>query len=168
MAAWGVLLSPCLVKLCPIIYKLISSNHLQKHINFMFKCWCKVLICNLFMVRLFFPFTGLGLRPLTLDSDTIMLISYPGELFMRLLKLMILPLVIASLIAGKWPTFSLKSYVIWGTDCIKCYLLCSSLFSSVALVSLYYEFWCQTRSLGLGRSKHRQLRIFIFQFIQIS
>lgn len=29
-----------------------------------------------------------------------MLISYPGELFMRLLKLMILPLVISSLIAG--------------------------------------------------------------------
>lgn len=29
-----------------------------------------------------------------------MLIAYPGELFMRVLKLMILPLVIASLIAG--------------------------------------------------------------------
>lgn len=29
-----------------------------------------------------------------------MLISYPGELFMRVLKLMILPLVISSLIAG--------------------------------------------------------------------
>ena len=28
------------------------------------------------------------------------MIAYPGELFMRLLKLMILPLVIASLIAG--------------------------------------------------------------------
>ena len=29
-----------------------------------------------------------------------MLIAYPGELFMRVLKLMILPLVISSLIAG--------------------------------------------------------------------
>lgn len=29
-----------------------------------------------------------------------MLIAYPGELFMRILKLMILPLVISSLIAG--------------------------------------------------------------------
>ncbi|XP_034473991.1 excitatory amino acid transporter isoform X2 [Drosophila innubila] len=43
---------------------------------------------------------GLLLRPLHLDGDSIMLISYPGELFMRVLKLMILPLVISSLIAG--------------------------------------------------------------------
>ncbi|XP_044592141.1 excitatory amino acid transporter isoform X2 [Cotesia glomerata] len=43
---------------------------------------------------------GFGLRPLGLSDDTVMLISYPGELFMRLLKLMILPLVIASLISG--------------------------------------------------------------------
>ncbi|XP_017855336.1 excitatory amino acid transporter isoform X1 [Drosophila busckii] len=43
---------------------------------------------------------GLSLRGLHLNSDSIMLISYPGELFMRVLKLMILPLVISSLIAG--------------------------------------------------------------------
>ena len=43
---------------------------------------------------------GIGLRPLLLPSSSILLLSYPGELFMRLLKLMILPLVIASLITG--------------------------------------------------------------------
>ncbi|XP_005186357.1 excitatory amino acid transporter isoform X1 [Musca domestica] len=43
---------------------------------------------------------GFSLRPLQLHEDSIMLISYPGELFMRVLKLMILPLVISSLIAG--------------------------------------------------------------------
>ncbi|XP_026732951.1 excitatory amino acid transporter isoform X1 [Trichoplusia ni] len=43
---------------------------------------------------------GLGLRPYHLGPDALMIISYPGELFMRLLKLMILPLIIASLIAG--------------------------------------------------------------------
>lgn len=48
---------------------------------------------------------GFGLRPLDLGDDAVMLISYPGELFMRLLKLMILPLVIASLISGE---FSLR------------------------------------------------------------
>ncbi|XP_060803926.1 excitatory amino acid transporter [Amyelois transitella] len=43
---------------------------------------------------------GFGLRPYNLGPDAHMIISYPGELFMRLLKLMILPLIIASLIAG--------------------------------------------------------------------
>ncbi|XP_069175892.1 excitatory amino acid transporter-like isoform X2 [Procambarus clarkii] len=43
---------------------------------------------------------GLSLRAVGPDSTTILLISYPGELFIRMLKLMILPLIIASLIAG--------------------------------------------------------------------
>ncbi|KAK8745089.1 hypothetical protein OTU49_000455 [Cherax quadricarinatus] len=43
---------------------------------------------------------GLSLRAAGPDSTTILLISYPGELFIRMLKLMILPLIIASLIAG--------------------------------------------------------------------
>lgn len=50
------------------------------------------------MPLLFIP--GFGLRPYNLGPDALMIISYPGELFMRLLKLMILPLIIASLIAG--------------------------------------------------------------------
>ena len=45
---------------------------------------------------------GLLLRRYELDSMTVMYIAYPGELFMRLLKLMILPLIIASLITGKY------------------------------------------------------------------
>jgi solute carrier family 1 (glial high affinity glutamate transporter), member 2 len=40
------------------------------------------------------------LRQFELCKDTILIISYPGEIFMRILKLMILPLVIASLITG--------------------------------------------------------------------
>ena len=43
---------------------------------------------------------GLSLRVLQPSQEAISLINYPGELFMRLLKLMILPLVIASLITG--------------------------------------------------------------------
>ena len=43
---------------------------------------------------------GLCLRLLEPSQQAITLINYPGELFMRLLKLMILPLVIASLITG--------------------------------------------------------------------
>ncbi|KAG4072837.1 hypothetical protein HA402_001626 [Bradysia odoriphaga] len=49
---------------------------------------------------LFGVILGFSLRTLNLSHDSIMLISYPGELFMRMLKLMILPLVISSLIAG--------------------------------------------------------------------
>ena len=43
---------------------------------------------------------GLTLRELDLTSQSIRLVAYPGELFMRLLKLMILPLVVASLVSG--------------------------------------------------------------------
>lgn len=50
------------------------------------------VICGVglgFVIRLFEP-----------DKTVILLLAYPGELFIRMLKLMILPLVIASLIAG--------------------------------------------------------------------
>lgn len=50
--------------------------------------------------------TGILLKPMELDKVTISYVAYPGELFMRLLKLMILPLIIASLITGKKASFS--------------------------------------------------------------
>lgn len=43
---------------------------------------------------------GFSLRPENLSETIILLISYPGELYMRLLKLLILPLIISSLITG--------------------------------------------------------------------
>lgn len=43
---------------------------------------------------------GFILRQFDLGSDAIMLVSYPGELVMRLLKLLILPLIIASMVSG--------------------------------------------------------------------
>ncbi|CAG0886527.1 unnamed protein product [Darwinula stevensoni] len=43
---------------------------------------------------------GFGLRTLEPSRTTILVISYPGEIFMRLLRLMILPLVISSLVSG--------------------------------------------------------------------
>lgn len=43
---------------------------------------------------------GFTIRPLNPSADTILLISYPGELFMRALKLLILPFVISCLIVG--------------------------------------------------------------------
>ncbi|XP_055709889.1 excitatory amino acid transporter 2-like [Phlebotomus papatasi] len=43
---------------------------------------------------------GFSLKALHLNPDYIMLISYPGELFMRFLKMIILPLLISCLIYG--------------------------------------------------------------------
>src|SRR4051794_27760778 len=43
---------------------------------------------------------GFILRPYQPTARTIMLISFPGEILMQLLKMMILPLIISSLIAG--------------------------------------------------------------------
>lgn len=48
---------------------------------------------------------GIGLRPLQLSSATIKLIGFPGELFMQVLKMMILPLIFASLISGELSAF---------------------------------------------------------------
>jgi solute carrier family 1 (glial high affinity glutamate transporter), member 2 len=79
-------------------------------------------------------FPGLSLRPFELCKDTILLISYPGEIFMRILKLMILPLVIASLITGSASInakmngkIALRTFV---------YFLTTSLFNAVLGVSL--------------------------------
>lgn len=45
---------------------------------------------------------GFGLHPYQLSEDAILLIGFPGDVFMRLLKLLILPLIITSLISGKF------------------------------------------------------------------
>lgn len=54
-----------------------------------------LLICLL--NRIYLP-SGFILRSYQLSDDTIMLISYPGELFLRMLKLITLPMLISSLI----------------------------------------------------------------------
>jgi len=65
-------------------------------------CWLKenLLLVLTFLAVITGFILGITLRELHLSSESIRLVAYPGELFMRLLKLMILPLVIASLITG--------------------------------------------------------------------
>jgi len=43
---------------------------------------------------------GFLARLTTYTPDTVMLISFPGDILMRMLKMLILPLIISSLVAG--------------------------------------------------------------------
>ena len=43
---------------------------------------------------------GYFLRPMNLSTDTIILISFPGEILMRMLKMLILPLIVTSIVTG--------------------------------------------------------------------
>ena len=43
---------------------------------------------------------GLSLRSAHLTDETIMLISFPGDILMRMLKMCILPLIVSSLVTG--------------------------------------------------------------------
>jgi len=49
--------------------------------------------------------TGYLLRPMNLTSDTIILIAFPGELLMRMLKMLVLPLIVTSIVTGKLKPF---------------------------------------------------------------
>jgi len=76
---------------------------------------------------------GLALRYYDLAPLTISIIAYPGELFMRLLKLMILPLVIASLITGS-ASLNAKMSGMIAFRTISYFLLTSLLSATVGLV----------------------------------
>eukprot|EP00096_Caligus_rogercresseyi_P015728 TRINITY_DN819_c0_g1_i2.p1 TRINITY_DN819_c0_g1~~TRINITY_DN819_c0_g1_i2.p1 ORF type:complete len:553 (-),score=118.23 TRINITY_DN819_c0_g1_i2:182-1840(-) len=104
---------------------------------------------------------GLLLRSVDLSPDTIMLLSYPGELFMRLLKLMILPLIIASLITGS-ASLNAKTNGIVALRTIV-YFITTSLISALIgliLVLLIHPGNSETKSiLGDGNTEERKLDI---------
>ena len=43
---------------------------------------------------------GFSLRVFQFNHDLIMLVQFPGEIFMRMLKILVLPLIVSSLITG--------------------------------------------------------------------
>lgn len=67
-----------------------------------FGSWiCHNLLLVLTVVGVFLGSAiGLLLRPYGPSEETIMFISFPGDVLMRMLKMLILPLIISSLIAG--------------------------------------------------------------------
>lgn len=64
--------------------------------------WCKAnsfLLCTLFGVVLG-VFFGITLRGANVSQDALVLIGFPGEIFMRTLQLLILPFIISCIIVG--------------------------------------------------------------------
>jgi len=105
--------------------------------------------------------TGILLRPLELDTDTIALLAYPGELFMRLLKLMILPLIIASLITGAASLNAKMNGMIALRTIV--YFLATSLLASVVglvLVIIVHPGDSETKNLlGEGNQEEKKISI---------
>jgi len=64
--------------------------------------WIKTNLLLVLTVSGVFVGTAIGfvLRPHNLSEETILLISFPGDVLMRMLKMIILPLIISSLISG--------------------------------------------------------------------
>ncbi|CAB3405938.1 unnamed protein product [Caenorhabditis bovis] len=59
----------------------------------------KLLVMTMFSVFLGVVL-GFALRPFNLSPETLQLINFPGEIFMQVLKMMILPLIFSSLISA--------------------------------------------------------------------
>ncbi|KAL1462888.1 hypothetical protein WDU94_014692 [Cyamophila willieti] len=67
-----------------------------------FLVWCKTnsfLLCTLVGVILGITF-GISLRGANVSADALVLIGFPGEIFMRTLQLLILPFIISCIIVG--------------------------------------------------------------------
>ncbi|XP_054160455.1 excitatory amino acid transporter-like [Oppia nitens] len=70
---------------------------LQKSVSWIKK---NVLLCLTILSVVLGLIIGCCLRFTTYNEDLVMLIGFPGELLMRMLKMLILPLIISSLISG--------------------------------------------------------------------
>jgi len=104
---------------------------------------------------------GLGLRHYEPSQFIINIIAYPGELFMRLLKLMILPLVIASLITGS-ASLNAKMSGMIAFRTITYFLLTSLLSASVGLVlvvSIHPGDYTMKKVLGDGNTEAKKTDI---------
>ena len=81
-----------------MLKSLLNSDRMKTKVSGWFKS--NLLLVITFLGVLLGVILGFSLRSLSLSPSMISLLAYPGEMFMRLLQLMILPLVIASLITG--------------------------------------------------------------------
>jgi len=128
-----------------------------------FKTWLSqnMLLVITFSGVSFGVLIGILLRRYDLDDHTIYYIGYPGELFMRLLKLMILPLIIASLITGAASLNAKMNGMIALRTIV--YFLVTSLISALiglALVLIVHPGNPETKDqLGEGNTAERKVDI---------
>jgi len=128
-----------------------------------FKAWLSqnMLLVITFSGVSFGVLIGILLRRCDLDDHTIYYIGYPGELFMRLLKLMILPLIIASLITGAASLNAKMNGMIALRTIV--YFLATSLISALiglALVLIVHPGNPETKDqLGEGNTAERKVDI---------
>lgn len=64
------------------------------------KCSGHFLLLTTFVAVIVGSLTGYFLRSFKLEPENIMLISFPGEILMRMLKMLVLPLIISSIVTG--------------------------------------------------------------------
>lgn len=81
---------------------------------------------------------GFGLRPVAPSSDALTWIGLPGEIYMRLLKLLILPLIVASIITG---TASMNPRTNGRLSAVSfCYILVTVGVGAVVAIILFFAF----------------------------
>ncbi|KAJ8299092.1 hypothetical protein KUTeg_023152 [Tegillarca granosa] len=81
---------------------------------------------------------GFGVRPLEPSSDEVLWLGLPGDIFMRMLKMAIVPLIVASLISG---TASLdpKANGKIGTIAVV-FVVSANIFGALMAVALFFIF----------------------------
>ena len=99
---------------------------------------------------------GLGLRPAHLSADSIEVLGLPGEIMLRLLKMLVLPLVAGSMVAGQAAMHCPCHLPIAALDCdyVSCSLSSFSAHSpmirslSPCIILLLATLACEACSLG--------------------
>lgn len=88
------------------------------------------------LIKLFLSRLGVVLRQLHLSEQQILLISYPGELFLRIFKLLMLPLLISSIVTVASDLGGRKTGKIMYRTII--YFLCASMLSATFGILVAY------------------------------
>jgi solute carrier family 1 (high affinity glutamate transporter) protein 2 len=108
--------------------KLKAVTDIKKHTLLILTFLGVVIGCSL----------GFVLRSAQLSPDTIMLIAFPGDLLMRMLKMLVLPLVVSSLVTGV-AVLDPKSSGKIGLYAITYYLITTILAAILGAIKLYFK-----------------------------